>query len=508
MRCSTLFLKQRKSISGKCYNYFIIRRHFCEALFKIDDSRSYEYNNFNEAISCADGIDVIQKKLGTIKHINLKKNQQVHSSIYSTAIKRAQELNEYSECWRLYNEAKHESQIDVYLITQMINITSSFVETQFMFDYDNKYSKMYNKSKTEIAKHKMLFRVHQLFNEMRNELNLQPTHATYSSLITACSKFKSFIGAEKYWNLYCNDNNLKTRNIDVYASIIYSKVNKTDINNARKLFYEMINVYHIKPNGYIVSKLLSGYANLIIKRKNNQSKFLEISHLLKQSEEVIKTYLNLNNDKQMIEIEVLNGICNVYASSGDITSCFDILHCLLDKKLPNSFNVNGDKISVPSPNRFTFNTCLKSLVYCDELRSDKNKSNIWRLVDFLLNKMNELNINRDCTTYSTLFNLCGNSNNQHVKPDLDKAIEFYLELANTSTIVSRKCMYSLLMTGLQFYDHCQDNKDDKENKQKSSKSKHEFIEWWMSEAKDHRVQCNLSVEDLVLMQATKFRFPR
>ena len=114
----------------------------------------YKYNNFNHKLSCADGIDVIHKTMSSIKYINNRKNQMVHASIYSTAIRRAQELNEYSECWRLYNEAKHVSQIDIYLLTQMINITSSFVETQFIYDYDNKNSKMYNKSKSEIAKHK------------------------------------------------------------------------------------------------------------------------------------------------------------------------------------------------------------------------------------------------------------------------------------------------------------------------------------------------------------------
>merc|ERR1712226_1354520 len=118
-------------------------------------------------------------------------------------------------------------------------------------------------------------------------------------------------------------------------------------------------------------------------------------------------------------------------------------------------------------------------------QTEKSKQNIWRLVDFILTKMNEFEIKRDCSTYSSLFNLRGNSMNEEIKPDLDKAISFYLELANTATLISRKCMFSLLMTGLQFYDHSECADD--------ARTKHDFIEWWMSEAKDYRVQCNLSV---------------
>ena len=195
------------------------------------------------------------------------------------------------------------------------------------------------------------------------------------------------------------------------------------------------------------------------------------------------------NDQQMVEIEVFNGICNVYASNGDITSCFDILHSLMDKKLPNNYVSDTDiNNTLPSPNTFTFNTCLSSLVHCKDLHLDKDKKNIWRLVEFILNKMKELNVKRDCSTYSTLFNLCGNLNNPDIKPDLDKAIEFYLELSNTSIMISKNCMYSLLFTGLQFYESCHNTNDDN----KPKRDKYEFIEWWMSEAKDYRIACNLS----------------
>ena len=175
----------------------------------------------------------------------------------------------------MYNEAKHASEIDIYLLTQMINITCSFVETQFMYDYDNRNSKMYNKSKSEIAKHKMLSRVHQLYNEMRYEFNLKPTNATYSSLINSCTKFKSFVGAQKYWDLYCNEEHLGKyeRNIDVYSAIIYSKINKNDMKHAMKLFNEIINIYNIKPNGFIISKILSDL--LIQLNKRNKINFLK-----------------------------------------------------------------------------------------------------------------------------------------------------------------------------------------------------------------------------------------
>eukprot|EP01084_Bolivina_argentea_P258382 435576_1 len=374
-------LKNATLLSRIHCNFIIAHRHFCQAVLNLPQAQDYKYDNFRHAISSADGIDVIQRTMGRVKHINTLKNQQVHSSIYSAAIKRAQELNEFSECWRLYNEAKHQSKIDIYLLTQMINITSSFVETQFIFDYDNKNSRMYNKSKLEIAKHKMLSRIHQLYNEMRYEFNLQATHATYSSLINSCSKFKSFIGAQKYWDLYCNDKHLN-RNIEVYSAIIYSKVNKTDMIGAMKLFNEMINVYNIQPNGYIISKLLSGFAHRIMMRKKNISKFMEISDLMSDAEDLIRLYLKkCVMEGIYINIEIFNGICNVYASNGDINSCFDILHCLLDKKFPNSYvDVEDVVVEMPLPNVYTFNTCLKSLVYCDEFYENMNNNlNIWRL---------------------------------------------------------------------------------------------------------------------------------
>ena len=470
-------------------------RHFCEALFEVEED--YKFNNFRHAIICADGIDDIQRKMGTVKHINMNKGKIVHSSIYSAAIQRAQELGEYSECWRLYNEAKHESKIDIHLLTQMINITAKFVENQYLFDYDGKNSKMYNKSKLEVAKHKMLCRVHRLYNEMRNEFHLTPTQITFASLISACSKFKSFVGAQRYFDIYCNEEQFKKeRNIEVYSAIIAAKINKADIDGAMALFDEMTNVYKIKANQYILSKILSGFAHCIaMKHKKEKFKNYKISEIVSKSEGLVKGHLSSGN---AMEIEIFNGLCNVYASNGDILSCFDILHCLMNKQLPKNWNVDGVP---PLPNIYTFNTCLKALVYAQDLhQNEKQKQNVWRLVDFVLDKMKEYDIKRDCSTYSSLFNLCGNSMNEQIKPDLDKAIAFYLELANSATVISKKCMYSLLMTGLQFYDHS-GSKDD-------ARTKHDFIEWWLSEAKDYKVQCHLSVQQLLDIKAKKFRIPK
>ena len=204
------------------------------------------------------------------------------------------------------------------------------------------------------------------------------------------------------------------------------------------------------------------------------------------------------------EIEIFNGICNVYASSGDITSCFDILHCLLDGTLPPHFSIQG--AAAPAPNTFTFNTCLKSLVYCLELHQDQ-KQNVWRLVDFLMGKMEERGVQRDCTTYSTLFHLCGNSNVMEIKPDLDRAVAYFAELSNAVPVIeiSKKCMHSLLLTGLQYYDWCYavEGGEDAQKRQK-----YEFIEWWLSEAKEYRVQCSLSIHELCEIKAHKFRIPK
>ena len=234
--------------------HVLYRRRFCEALFEVQPD--YKYSNFRHAILSADNVDAIQKRMGTVKGINLGKEQKVHCTIYSAAIQRAQELGEYAECWRLYNEAKHHSKVDIVLLTQMINVTSKFVESQFLFDVDRRNSRMYSKSKSalEVAKHKMLSRVHRLYSEMRHELQLQPTAATFASLITACSKFKSFVGADKYWELYCSEVG-DDRHEDVYSAIIYSKVTKTDMVAAMRLFEEMATVYHIAPNGRMISKV-------------------------------------------------------------------------------------------------------------------------------------------------------------------------------------------------------------------------------------------------------------
>ncbi len=43
---------------------------------------------------------------------------------------------------------------------------------------------------------------------------------------------------------------------------------------------------------------------------------------------------------------------------------------------------------------YTFNTCLKSIIYCNENKNENDMTNIWRLVEFILNKMSEYNVNK------------------------------------------------------------------------------------------------------------------
>jgi len=245
--------------------------------------------------------------------------------------------------------------------------------------------------------------------------------------------------------------------------------------------------------------LLSGFAHCILmKNKRNRFQNMEIAKIILNSEDLVKTYLQTMDSKDnLIPIEILNAPCNVYASNGEIVACFDILHCLLEQKLPSQWSID---CVVPLPNAFTFNTCIKALVHCKELhKNQREKQNVWRLADFVLSTMEKHKIKKDCSTYSSLFNLCGNSMNEQVKPDLDKAIDFYLQLANSSRIISKKCMYSLLMTGLQFYDY---------SDSECERTKHDFIEWWLAEAKDYRIQCTMSMQQLIDIKAKKFRIPR
>ena len=154
----------------------------------------------------------------------------------------------------------------------------------------------------------------------------------------ACS-FKSFLGAQKYWEINCGDQNLLPKSIDVYSAILYIKVYKADMIGAMKLFNEMSNRHKIEPNSYIISKLLSGFAHRILMRKKNYSK-LYLRKCVSQ--------------KVYIEIEVWNAMCNVYASNGDVTSVFDILHCLSEQRLSHSYAMSGEKTNqtseIPLPN--------------------------------------------------------------------------------------------------------------------------------------------------------------
>lgn len=493
-------------------HYVSCQKRFCEALFEVE--ADYKYTDFRHAILSADNVATLQRRMGTVRGIVFGKGQKLHSTLYSAAIERAQELGEYAECWRLYHCAKHDGKVDIYLLTQMINITSKFVETRFLFDVDRRNSKMYRKSKSalEVAKHKMLCRVHRLYGEMRHELQLEPTAATFASLITACSKLKSFVGADRYWELYCSEvGEERPRHEDVYWAIIYSKVAKSDMASAMRLFEEMTTVHHIVPDGRMISKLLSGFARLITTR--SRWSVGRVSDFVAESESLICLYFEICavHDRPP-EIEVFNGICNVYASTGDITSCFDILHCLLDGTLPSHLLSAADcsLLAAPSPNTFTFNAALKSLVYCSDLRNGE-KQNVWRVVDFVLTKMKEMGADRDCTTYSTLFHLCGNSNVVNIKPDLDRAVAYFAELSNAvpPIEISKKCMHSLLLTGLQYYDYNDHADGDNEGKtQKANLQKLEFIEWWMAEAKEYRIPSTLSIQQLHDIKAHKLRLPK
>merc|ERR1711908_58191 len=129
-------------------------------------------------------------------------------------------------------------------------------------------------------------------------------------------------------------------------------------------------------NGRVISKLLSGFARQITMRAQKRSKWRDIDGCVAESEALLKLYLQICAVRDWPpEIEIFNGICNVYAASGDITSCFDILHCLLDGQLPpivrDGKSLNTEGLIPPSPNTFTFNTCLKSLVYCPDLHQNK-----------------------------------------------------------------------------------------------------------------------------------------
>jgi len=40
------------------------------------------------------------------------------------------------------------------------------------------------------------------------------------------------------------------------------------------------------------------------------------------------------------------------------------------------------------------------------------------------------------------------------------------------------------------------------------RTKHDFIEWWLAETKDYRIQCTMSMQQLIDIKAKKFRIPR
>lgn len=238
--------------------------------------------------------------------------------------------------------------------------------------------------------------------------------------------------------------------------------------------------------------------------------------------------LALKDCGRRCEIMVYQPLMDAYGQSGDILNCLKLFNLLLatnttydlnalcghglevkKDKLFKQIKRYNEKLVLPPLNAMCFNAVFKGMTRMKQSRFDKLTeskvmandeelqilehllvpSNSWKIIDYLLNVMAELNINRTSVTYGILFHssnhsACFRPNDNEERDGLQNALRIYKEMRNDKNMEIRTDleMCNLLRTALSVY---RDEKD--------KKMKQDFVCWWVEQMDD----MNLKKSDCV-----------
>jgi len=221
--------------------------------------------------------------------------------------------------------------------------------------------------------------------------------------------------------------------------------------------------------------------------------------------------LALKDWGQHCSIVVYQPLIDAYSQIGDICKCLKLFNLLLSKQTDHDINdlcnhslkkINNDKLFknikkynknhvFPNLNAMCFNTVFKGFTRMKQLRfgrnemTDDNESNLllyllipsnsWKIINYLLNVMDELDIRKTSVTFGILFHLsnysmCFDVDDNEKKEGLTKAMDIYAMMRNEKNLEIRTDMEmcNFLRTALNVHS---DNKQQKLN----------FVHWWIEE---------------------------
>eukprot|EP01083_Nonionella_stella_P143603 446651_1 len=217
---------------------------------------------------------------------------------------------------------------------------------------------------------------------------------------------------------------------------------------------------------YMFSSILSGIAA--------QTTPAERARSIEIAEKVFKTCYVVQ--KRPPIASVFSSLIDVYANAGDVDSCLDVLHSMMNRNM------------YPNPTVMTVTSVFKGL------NQDMEYEAMWRVVERLMEVMQSNEIKTDIIFYTNLFSVCGkcashHECNQHL---VDKLKGFYEQMVNVDMLLpTQYALGSLLMNGVTIFgDKLKNMNEDDLEKETIRSELQEFVDWVLSEYKMHHIPIN------------------
>lgn len=483
------------------YPYSLNLRNFCQAAWFKKQEHIKLHKHKNKWVTSKSGAhyndphcrEIFECKTATqvksilenaeMKHEWVDINSHSDYHLYTVALRKLIDLQQFKECWALFNDFVSRNIINLSIYNTMIYLC---VQRR------NKYA----------LKQALI-----LYNEMTDKYSLSPDLITYTNLISLCAAVAAWDKADNFWKILIDSNDI---NIDLsaYNTMIDCYVKSNRMDQAIELFKQLrnspkLNDRSLKPDSFTYSILISAFAK--------QQK-IELAEKL--------FILAIKDWGKLCDINVYQPLIDGYSQIGDIQNALKLFNLLLlkhdinkafssdiyisyndnDKLMKNILKYN-EELMFPRINTLCFNaifkgfTKMKDNIHNNIHTNDKNNvmqyllnaDNCWKLIEYLLIIMDNMEIKRSSITYGILFHLCdyqicfdvNNNINNDIKIDknaLKRARQIYKEMNDDDNVVLRTDieMCNFLRTALNVL------KYDKNEKLK-------FVEWWLEEIKNMKI---------------------
>ena len=301
---------------------------------------------------------------------------------------------------------------------------------------------------------KTIERCLKLLEEMETKFQLKPSKDChcYQILLTNCT----YLGLIDYGTRLIDKIEKEDKGIigkNVASDIVNFYAKMGEISKALRFIQETKQQFGkkmLQHSDYMFSSILSGIADVIATENDDEIR----EENMEIAQRVFATSCKLNDKPP--GLLVFSSLITVYATFGDIDSCWDVLEAMQNQD------------DYPNANIMVITAFVKGLKKCNDHKITENQ--VWEIVDKLTVYIEDNKIKPNIVFYTNLFRLCGRYCKG--KDGLNKLKGYYLEMVKKNKLVPTEyTMVDFMINGVHIVENDQSLVDDKELQK--------FLKWGM-----------------------------